>query len=231
MAKSNPKDLNKPDVFQERIFAVSNYIREHKKYVYIGIGAAMGIILLIAGWYFYRMDYEKKAQKAYDEAFNTYHFMTAKPNDEENMRKIIGMYQEVAKQYPNSRAAAYASFSIGNLYYNLKEYNQSIKAYQSYIDASATTKDLKSIAFSGIGYCYEAMGQDSKAIEAYENATRNSIGDAFSSMTYLNIARLYDRMKNNQKALEYYKKASEQKNDALTKALVQRKIAELDSSK
>ena len=89
--------------------------------------------------------------------------------------------------------------------------------------------DFKALASNGLGYCYEAKGQNEKAVEAYENSAKDSIGGAFSGAAYVNIARIYERMKNTPKAIEYYKKASEQKNEALITALIKRKIAELGS--
>ena len=221
--------MNKPHAFQEKIAAILNYVLENKKNFYIGIGVAAGIIIIAVGWYFYRLDYEKNAQKLYASAFNAYHFAITKPGDEESVMRTIGMYQEVVKKYPGSRAAAYSFLGLGNLYFKIRDYDRSIQAYQDYLNSSGATKDLKALAFSGLGYCYEVKGQREKAIEAYENSARDSIGGAFTGVTYINIARIHEQMKNFPKALEYYKKASEQKNEALLEALIKRKIAELDS--
>jgi tetratricopeptide (TPR) repeat protein len=92
-------------------------------------------------------------------------------------------------------------------------------------------KELKSLAYNGLGYCYEAKGEDDMALESYEKAVKGAMEGAFSGMIYQNIARLYEKMKNNDKALEYYKKTAAQNTDPLTKVLVRRKIAELAPSK
>jgi tetratricopeptide (TPR) repeat protein len=88
---------------------------------------------------------------------------------------------------------------------------------------------LKALAYSGLGYSEEAKGKLDKAIEAYGNAVKDTIGGAFTGVTYMNIARIYEKLKNDQMALEYYRKASEQKNNALIEAVIKRKIADLDS--
>ncbi len=225
MVKPKQKEIQKPDWFQEKIGAVVGYIRENRKRVYIGSGAALGIILIAVGWYFYRLDYEKNAEKLYTAAFMYYHFA---PPGQENALQVIRMYREVVDKYPGSRGASQSLFSLGNVYYRLGDYDRAIQSYRDFLSEAGGKDGLKVLAYSGMGYCYEAKGEPAKALESYENASKNASG-AFAGMTYANMARICLGMKDNAKALEYYRKALETKNDPLMEATIKRKLAELDS--
>jgi tetratricopeptide (TPR) repeat protein len=229
MAKIKPKDLKTTDVLMEKTERLFQYARDNRKKLFIGAGIAAGIILFILGWYFYHLDYEKRAQKMYAAAYNSYHFTSSGSADVSAAIHTIGMYREVAEKFPGSRAAAYANLGLGNLYYRSGDMDHAVQSYQDFLNSSVSQKDLKALAYSGLGYSEEAKGKLDKAIEAYGNAVKDTIGGAFTGVTYMNIARIYEKLKNDQMALEYYRKASEQKNNALIEAVIKRKIADLDS--
>ncbi len=226
MADMNPKELKSPGAFQSKIEIIADYFEKNKKRVYIGLGVFFAAILMFIGWYIYRMDYEKNAQKLYAEAFSVYHL--SPPGPETSMR-AIKMYGELEKKFPGSSAASNALFSMGNLYYGLNDLDRSILAYKDFLNASGIRKDLRSMAYNGLGYCYEAKGDLDKALESYEKSIPNAMGGAVLSATYSNMAGIYLEKKDKKKALEYYKKAHEQKNDPVLDSMIKRKISELEA--
>lgn len=228
MAKLKEMETKKADAFQERIGKILVYIMENRKRLYMGLGAVLVIILIVAGWYFYRLDYEKNAGKIYTAAFTFYHFAPPGPG-ESNALRSIGMFRDVVEKYPGSRSASQSLFSLGNIYYRMNDYDRAIQSYRDYLGESGGKDDLAAFAYSGMGYCYEAKGDTARALAAYENSAKNTLGAAFSGMAYGNIARIYQQMKDNKKALEYYRKAVDEKNDPLMESMFRRKIAELDS--
>jgi tetratricopeptide (TPR) repeat protein len=226
MANMNPKDLKSPGAFQSKIENIADYFVKNRKRVYIGLGVFFAVMLISGGWYLYRLDYEKNAQKLYAEAFSVYHL--SPPGPETSMR-AIKMYSELDRKFPGSRAAANALFSMGNLYYGLNDFDRSIQAYESFLNASGIRKDFKSMAYNGLGYCYDAKKDLDKALEFYEKSIQNAAGGAVLSATYSNIAGIYLEKKNKDKALEYYRKAQEQKSDPVMDAMIKRKISELEA--
>jgi tetratricopeptide (TPR) repeat protein len=226
MANMNPKELKSPGTFQLKIEEITDYFEKNKKKAYIGLGVLFAVILISTGWYLYRLDYEKNAQKLYAEAFGTYHLSPPGP---ETSRRAIQMYSELNQKFPGSRAAASALFSIGNLFYGLNDFDRSIQAYKDFLNASGIRKDLRSMAYNGLGYCYDAKGDLDKALEFYEKSIQNAMGGAVLSATYSNMAGIYLEKKNREKALEYYKKAQKQKSDPVMDAMIKRKISELET--
>jgi len=226
MANTNPKEPAKAGAFQFNIETLKQVIETHRKNIMIGIGVFAAAVLLLTGWYLYRLDYEKSAQKVYAEAFSAYHLS---PPGEETSRRAVKMYGDLIQKFPGSRAAANALFSLGNIYYGLRDYDRSIQAYRDFLDASGVRKDLKSMAYNALGYCYEAKGDPDRALEFYGKSIPHAMGGAVLSATYGNMAAIYLEKKDRAKALEYYKKALEQKSDPIMDALIRRKISELET--
>ena len=229
MAKIDEKKLNTPNLFLVKARHTLDYLIENRKRVFLAVGVAVGVVLIAVSWYLYRLDYESKAQKLYAAAFNYYHSAQTDYAGDAAVPQSVEKYREVVEKFPGTKAAGLALFSLGNVYYRVADYDRAVEAFQDFLKSSAARKELKSLAFSGLGYCYEEKGQLDKAVEAYESATNEPISSAFSGMTYMNIGRVYEKSKDPKKALDYYMKASEQKNDGLVDALVKRKIAELSS--
>jgi tetratricopeptide (TPR) repeat protein len=226
MANTNPKEASKAGAFQLKIETLKQIIDTHRQKITIGISVLAAVVLLLTGWYLYRLDYEKNAQKAYAEAFGVYHLSA--PGEETSLR-AVRMYGDLIQKFSGSRAAANALFSLGNLHYGLKDYDRSIQAYRDFLDASGVRKDLRSLAYNGLGYCYEAKGDPDRALEFYDKSIAHAMGGAVLSATYSNMAAIYLEKKDRGKAIEYYKKAQEQKSDPIMDALIRRKISELEA--
>ncbi len=226
MAKINPKATVEPDAFQSGIHYVISLFHARRKQFYTGLGVFFLCVLIAVGWYIYRQDYEKSAQRLYDVAFGTYQFSASSA---EGYSRALAMYREVVEKYPGSKAAANALFSMGNLHYRLQDTDRAIRAYEDFLNASGQKDDLRSLAYNGLAYSYEAKGEPQKALEAYQNSLKNPLGSAFVGVTYSNIGRIYIGMKDKKNALENFKKAKEQKNDPVMDAMISRKIAELES--
>lgn len=226
MVKMNPKATTEPDAFQAGLHYVLSLFQARKKQFYVGLGVLLCCVLIAVGWYIYRQDYEKSAQRLYDVAFGIYQ---SSPPGKEGYLRAIARYREVVEKYPGSKAAANALFSMGNLYYRLQDTDQAIRAYEDFLNASGRKDDLRSLAYNGLAYSYEEKGELQKALEAYENSLKTPLGSAFIGVTYSNMGRIYIEMKDKKKALENFRKAKEQKNDPVMDALISRKIAELES--
>lgn len=226
MADLKMKEMKAPGAFQIRLGTVRDYVETNRKRVYAAAAFFCAVILMAGGWYLYRLDYEKSAQKLYAEAFSAYHL--SQPGSETSGR-AVQMYGDLVRKFPGSRAATNALFSMGNLYYAMKDYDRAIQAYQDALSASGLRNEIRSLAYSGLAYCYEAKGDVGKALEAYEKSIPHAPGGAVLSAAYSGMAAIYLEKKDLAKALEYYRKAQEQKSDPVMDAMIRRKIAELEA--
>ena len=135
------------------------YFRQHQKRFYIGAGILVLIVAALVSWYFYDLSIEKDAQQLYAQAANI-SAQTAR-NQDKTAHAIAyamaaKMYEEVLKKYSGSNAARIAHYDLGNIYYNMGEYDKSIKELNEFISDTTEGNDLREFAFSGLGYCYAA---------------------------------------------------------------------------
>ena len=84
---------------------------------------------------------------------------------------------------------------------------------------------LKTLAYNGLGYCYESIKDYPNALDAFNKSIDPKTGTAYLALNYGNIARIYEQMNDSKQAEEYYKKALENATDPLTERLIRRKIS------
>jgi tetratricopeptide (TPR) repeat protein len=221
--KITKKDIEKPDSLQVAVNKISTYVSENKKKIYLISGVVTSIIVIAAGWYLYKMNYENNAQKLYVNA----HLAAMKStmqgiNQDQN---ILKLYQDVVIQYPGSKAAMMSHYQMGSLYYNSGNIEASVKAYTDFIKEAPGGSDLQAMGYSGLGYCYESKKDWKNALESYEKASGSKTGGTFVGITYRNIARIYEEMNNKEKALEYYQKALSKTTDPSMVLFLKRKIS------
>ena len=114
--KMTKKELEQPDEFHTIGWHALEYLSEHKDKLYLAGAAVLLIVILSGGWYFYRLNYENKAQSLYSSADTAY----SVPGSSEEERRdaylnAIQIYEELAKEYPSSRAATLSFYNMGNI--------------------------------------------------------------------------------------------------------------------
>lgn len=225
MRKITRKELREPDQFHTMSEQIIEYLIEHRKKFYSAISFIVLVIVVLCGWYFYGLHYENSADRLYSSAFNAYSGNVKK--DSATYTNAAGMYNEITEKYPKSRAATLSFYNMGNIYYNLGELDKSIEAYKIFLERSSEDNVLTSLAYYGLGYCYEEREVYEEALKSFENSNSFIVGNHFNVINYSNIARIYEKMKRPEKAIEYYKRVVEQTEDPFLKTLVKRKLANL----
>jgi len=219
--KVTKKELKQPDLINLVFQKAMNYASENKSRIYL-ISVILVLILLISGgWYIFRLNYEKNAGKIYDRAYDV--------SMKGNLPQAIKFYREVTSKHPDSRAAMIACYHLGNLYFRLHEIDLSIKAYQEFLRRAPKDNDLLTLAYVGLGYCYESRKNFKDALVSFEKAAKTDLRGSFEGINYRNIARIYEQMNNPRKATEYYRKALNKNTDPFVDLLIKRKIASLDN--
>lgn len=224
--KMTKKEIEKPDSFQTALSGITAYISANKSKIYLASGIVISIVIISSGWYLYRMNYEDKAQRLY--AIANIGSMKAARQGPKPDPNIIKMYNDVISQYPGSKAAMMAYYQMGNMYYNLGDVDASIKAYTEFLKEVPDGSDLKTLAYNGIGYCYEKKADLPHALESFEKAANAKSGGGFEGMTYRNMARIYEEMNNKEKALEYYQKALSNTADPSMELLLKKIISTIN---
>jgi len=218
------KDLKQPDAFQSTIELIQNYILENQKRFYAIITAIILASIIAFGIFMYWSHYQSSAREMY---INAQGNMARNIDNPENAMKNIAVYQELINKYPLSWSARMAHYNIGNLYYNLGEYDKAISDYKKFVSSRISDQaGIKFLALTSIGYCYEAKKDFKSALEYFEKAQKsNNVG--FESVGFRNIGRTYEQLNDKKNALGNYKKALEKTTDPAMLIFIKHKISSL----
>ena len=226
-ANLTKKELEQPDEFHTIGWEAMQYISEHRNKFYIAGVVALAIIILFMGWYFYRLNYEDKAERMYSSTYYSYSLPGNSSDMKDAYLKATLMYENLVKEYPDSRAATRSFYNMGNVYFNIGETEKSIEAYKTFLKRSRKNNILIALTYYGLGYCYEKNKDYDNALKSFEDSNNGIKGTQFESINYANMARIYEKMGKQKEALEFYRKAVEKTNDPLMQMMVKSRIAAL----
>jgi tetratricopeptide (TPR) repeat protein len=219
--KIDKKQLDEPDKLQLLFLSARTFTERHKTRIYAGTGIFFFILVLIGGWYLYRLNYEKSAGKIYSKIFEA----AQKAESPDADQTAIKEYKDLITQYPQSRAAVLARYRLGNLYFARQEIDGAILAYKDFLKESPADSDLVTLAYNALGACHEAKKNFKEAIESLEIAMKTNTASSFEALNYINIARVHEAMNSPEKAVEFYRKALGKTTDPLTTLYLKRKIS------
>ena len=227
-ANLTEKELKQPDEFHNIGWKAINYMSEHRSKFYTGGAVALAIIILFGGWYFYRLNYEEKAEYMYTAAYMSYSLPDKTDDMKDAYLIAVEMYTNLVDKYPDSRAATLSFYNMGNIYFNIGEIEKSIEAYKTFLKKSGGNNILTALAYYGMGYCYEKNKDYDNALKSFKDADKSMKGTQFESINYANMARIFEKMGKHKKALESYRKAVEKTGDPLMQMMVKSRIAALN---
>jgi len=219
--KIDKKQLNEPDKLQLFFLSARTFTEKHKIRIYAGTGIFFFILVMLGGWYLYRLNYETSAGKIYSKIIET----AQKAESPDGDQAAIKEYKDLIIQYPQSPAAVLARYRIGNLYFNRHDIDGAILAYQDFLNESPADNDLVTLAYNALGACHEAKKDFKKSLESIENAMKTNTASSFEALNYISIARVYEAMNSPERAVEFYRKAIGKTTDPLTTLYLKRKIS------
>lgn len=228
MAKGlTKKELKQPDQFQTFSQRVYELVMENLKTLYLGAGVVAAVVLVVLGWHFYQLRYEERAAHLYAEAYGSYESLLDAASERDLLEGAVAVYEKLLNEYPSSNAALTARYNLGNLYYSLEAYDNSIAAYQGYLKKAPKGSVLGPLSWYGLGYAWEAKGDYAQALESFEKALEGSSGLHFRAINYSNMGRILEKMSDRAKAIEYYEKVIEAGTDMMLAGLARNRIAEI----
>jgi tetratricopeptide (TPR) repeat protein len=109
----------------------------------------------------------------------------------------------------------------------LGEFEEAIRAYESFLQKAGKEKLYRSLAMEGLGYSYEGRKDYEKAVNAFQKvidlAENFQLGNA-----YLGMGRCYEKLGKNKEALENYKNFLKVSQKSQMTNIVLRKISNLE---
>lgn len=180
---------------------------ENKKKVYIGIAA---VVVIVAGIFLYTSNRNAKNEEAevklsavislyeqgkYPEAMNG-----------DPAAGIMGL-NAIVNEYGSTNSGETAKLYLGNCFFNLKDYDNALKQFDSY---SGSNDIVKSSCISGIGAIYEAKGDLKKAGEYYEKAANVNKGVVINQENLFYAIRAYTNAGDKESARRIFASLKEQ---------------------
>jgi len=180
---------------------------ENKKKVYIGIAA---VVVIVAGIFLYVSNRNAKNEEAevklsavislyeqgkYPEAMNG-----------DPAAGIMGL-NAIVNEYGSTNSGETAKLYLGNCFFNLKDYDNALKQFDSY---SGSNDIVKSSCISGMGAIYEAKGDLKKAGEYYEKAANVNKGVVINQENLFYAIRAYTNAGDKESARRIFASLKEQ---------------------
>ncbi len=160
-------------------------------------------VLIIAGGISYKWLSSHWDTKASVLEYNAYNAFI-----EGNYTKSISLFQEIADKYSGSKSAPVSLYYIGNSYLAIGQYEDAIRAYNSFIDKYSDQETILPLVYINLGSTYLDKNDYSNAIAAFRKVL--SLKDALAAdRAVYELARAYEASGDTAAAIEQY--------DSLTK--------------
>jgi TolA-binding protein len=172
--------------------------------------ALVGLVVLaavgVAVWLFldHRAD---AARQAFGSASAAYRVAMAAPSpDEAALRGAAEGLRRYVKDHPRSAQTGQAWYFLGNLEYQRRDFDAARAAYDEAIRRSPTGT-LGTLARLGLGYAWEAKGDPTQALAAYQGALEGRTPkDFLYPELLLATARAQEELKQTTSAIETYRR-------------------------
>ncbi len=205
--KISKKEL-KQDPLMTTIAEAQTFYETNKKYISYAITALIVIVVVIVVYINNRRSNNEKATTGLGIIYKIYDNGTTDKSqykiaiNGQPERGVMGL-KALVDNYGNSSAGEMARFYLANSYYNLGQYDDALKQYESF---SSSDHLLAASALAGEGACYEAKKDFPKAASSYEKAA-SAAAKLTIAPEYLNEAgRCYGLAGDKDKALALFKK-------------------------
>jgi tetratricopeptide (TPR) repeat protein len=142
---------------------------ENKKKIYIIAGVLVALVIIIYFYYSDRASKNEEAELKLSSVISLYEqgkYQEAINGDP--AAQITGLAQ-IVDEFGSTNSGETAKMYLGNCYYNIKDYDNALKQFESY---GGKNDIIKASCLSGIGAVYEARGDYKKAAEYFEKAAK-----------------------------------------------------------
>jgi len=222
---SRKKLLKEPDEFISTTGKFIQFLMNRRRQLTLyGTAALAGVAVLLGGWYYVR-EQQGEAQTVQHQAFQLYQEALSKSanpeSEKESCQKALEKFRESLSIWRRGNTAQVSQIYVGHCHYAMKEYDQAIVAYSQVLDGP-----FEAMALDGLGYCYEAKGDYTKALEYFQKNMERE-GSPLQETGMLGVARCYEALNQKQKALGVYQKASAKYAKSGQADFIQGKVSEL----
>jgi tetratricopeptide (TPR) repeat protein len=229
MKKIIKKKLKEPDEFITLTERSYLFVTHHVKS--IAMGAAIILVLLLAIIFFQKWDKrnEGNAYQMLTSVIETYQMVSSpyREGSPQEHKNVLDRFNEILTKFPRTSPGKLAVLYKGNIHLRLGEFDEAIRAYESYLEKAGKEKLYRAFAMEGLGYSYEGKKNYEKAIDAYQKVI--GLGETFHlADAHLGMGRCYEKAGKTREALEHYRSFINASPKSQMANIVLRKISNLE---
>ena len=113
------------------------------------------------------------------------------------------VYGEILEKYSSSSAAPFAQYQLGNIYFELEQYDRAIEAYGEFIERYPGHDILLPMVYQRLGYARLRQGDRQAALDTFEQLIQRS--EAWNrDQAYFEAGRLYEEQGVRDSAIDRY---------------------------
>jgi len=223
------KKLKEPDEFISFTDHAFRFIVRYYRQIITGVvilGVLLGAFFLFQKWE------EKKEGEAYQvfgTALQLYQMVDSpyREGSTADYKSLMEKFDEVITKFPRTSSGKLSLLYKGNLHLKLGEFDDAIKAYETFLEKAGKEKFYRLLAMEGLGYAHEGKKEYEKAVEAYERMLGAGEGLQIAN-AYLSKGRCYEKLGKKNEALESYKTFLKVAPKAMMANLVAERISQLE---
>jgi tetratricopeptide (TPR) repeat protein len=142
----------------------------------------------------------------------------------EHFKKSLQLYREIVQKYPRTSAAPVAAYYIGNVQFELKEFDNAIQSYQAFLSRYGGQSRLTPLVQSKLAYLYQQTGKEQEALKLFQTVMGNDRA-VNQDQAYYEVGRIYEGMGVEKEAIAAYEKAAEKFKNSPWAAEAQARLA------
>ena len=230
--KITKKKLKEPDEFFTLTQRAFLFITGHLRKIITGGIIFLVILLLIVFFQMWERQKEEEAYRDFNLALEIYQRAASPgrerlPLENKENKNVLAKFDEVIGKFPRTSSGKLSLLYKGNLHLRLAEFEEAIKAYQTFLEKAGKEKLYRLFAMEGLGLAYQGKKDYENALQTYQRILE--MGDSVQlAGAYLNIGLCYEKLGKNKEALENYKVFLKTSEKSLMTNMILKKISNLE---
>jgi tetratricopeptide (TPR) repeat protein len=206
MKKIIKKKLKEPDEFITLTERSYLFVTQHARSIAMGAGIVLVLLLSIVLFQKWDKGNEGNANKMLTSVIETYQMVSSpyREGSSQEYKDVLERFSEIITKFPRTSSGKLAVLYKGNIYLRLGEFDEAIKAYESYLEKAGKEKLYRAFVMEGLGYSHEGKKDYEKAIDSYQKLIDLSEGFQLAN-AHLGMGRCYEKMGKTREALEHYR--------------------------
>ena len=194
--KLSIKDIKSPDKFFKSMLGFIKYLRHNVKLYLI---LSLVVVVITAAFTIFNYINDTRQENARKEFYKiSQEIQKLNTNDPSSAIKII---ESSLNKLGNTSTSMQATYMLGELYYNKKEWDAAIKNYEKVLNKG--TGLVKELATLSLAYAKENKTDFTGALEAF-NKIKDNKTSSYSAVAALGAARCYQKLGDKSNALATY---------------------------